>query len=235
MSALTPQAQFEHWLQLAESHLLLDQLKLAEKYLRKASRVEPAHRRVLLGLAQVAWKRGRWQEAIQNLEYTLKIDAHFLPALLLLAQIYLARRQPLRARPLLERGYDLQADHPGIIQALVEVHLQLQQWEQARFFAELLCRLQPQATISWQLLQQVARAQGDILCWSQAAEQIVVLDPEQSQAGIPLSELQTHWEQLEQHIAKKAILDLPALSEQELQTQFERLEQAYGQKRVKHG
>lgn len=232
MSSLSPQTQFQQWLQLAESHLLLDQLKLAEKYLRKASRIEPAHLRVLLGLAQVAWKRGRWREAVQDLEYALKVDAHHLPALLLLAQIYLSRQEPLRARPLLEKGYDLQADHPGILQALTEVHLQTQNWEQARFFAELLCQLQPEQTVAWRLLQQVAREQGDLLIWSQAAEHLALLEPMQAQDAIPLSELQAHWEELEQASlqAAETAAVWPELTEQELQIQFHKLQQAYGRK-----
>jgi tetratricopeptide (TPR) repeat protein len=222
-------AQLQHWLQLAESHLLLDQIKTAEKYFRKVSKEEPTHLRVLLGLARIAQKRGKYREAIQQVEYALKVDAHHLPALILLAQLYIAQKSPLRALPLLEKAYDLEANHPETLLGLAHIYSTQAQWERARFFANLLVQLQPEWLDGWHILRTIAAGEGDILAYTAAANQIAFLDPQENSTHLKEDELQEQWAELEKVNTHAPNTAWPEYSDQELEAGMQEIQKAYHQ------
>ncbi|PIQ22989.1 hypothetical protein COW36_01755 [bacterium (Candidatus Blackallbacteria) CG17_big_fil_post_rev_8_21_14_2_50_48_46] len=222
--------QLQHWLQLAESHLLLDQFKPAEKYFRKASKEDPTHLRVLMGLGLLSWKKNRLKEAIQHLEYALKVDSHHVPALILLARIYQQEQAPLRALPLLERAYDYQPENPEMLLCLAEIHLHLQNIEKARFFADLLTRLAPDDLGGWVILQAIAAAQGDILIYTEAGNQMARLDPVHHQLALNEREFSLQWQALqEEGEAHDPLMALAQLSDQELNSAFQKLKEVYHQ------
>lgn len=219
----------QHWLQLAESHLLLDQLKQAEKYFRKASREDPTHLRVLLGLARIAQKRGKAREAMQQAEYALKVDPQHLPALLLMAELYRSEKAPLRALPLLEKAYEQAPDHPETLLALAEIQIGLQNWERARFFAQFLTQIQPDWLPAWVVLRETAAGEGDILAFAEASNQIARLDPRRQSESLHEDELQRQWAALEKAGLSAPVWPLPDCSAQELEAQLHALKQAYHQ------
>ncbi|MGE3725106.1 MAG: tetratricopeptide repeat protein [Candidatus Sericytochromatia bacterium] len=219
----------QHWLQLAESHLLLDQLKPAEKYFRKASREDPTHLRVLLGLARIAQKRGKIREAMQQVEYALKVDPQHLPALLLLAELYRSQQAPLRALPLLEKAYEIVPENPEALLGLAQILVALQNWDRARFFAKLLIQLKPDMLTAWETFRDLSAGEGDILNFAEASNQIARLDPQRSAEGLKDDELQRQWETLSLTSHPDEALLLPDYSPQELEVQIQALKQAYHQ------
>lgn len=219
----------QHWLQLAESHLLLDQLKPAEKYFRKASREDPTHLRVLIGLSRIAQKRGKVREAMQQVEYALKVDPQHLPALLLLAELYRLQQAPLRALPLLEKAYEIAPDHPEVLLGLAQILVAQQNWQRARFFAKLLTQLKPDWLAAWEIFRDLAAGEGDVLSFAEASNQIVHLDPRRSAEGLQDDDLKRQWDALTSASNPDDSLLLPDYSPQELEAQLNALKQAYHQ------
>lgn len=219
----------QHWLQLAESHLLLDQIKPAEKYFRKASREDPTHLRVLLGLARIAQRRGKTREAMQQVEYALKVDPQHVPGLLFLAELYRWQDAPLRALPLLEKVYELSPDHPEALLGLSQILVGQQNWERARFFAKLLTQLQPDWLVAWEVFRDLAAGEGDVLRFAEASNQIAHLDPLRRAEGLKDDELKRQWDALALASGPDEHLLLPDYSPQELEAQLNALKQAYHQ------
>jgi Flp pilus assembly protein TadD len=233
MSSSSASSQILQWLQLAESHLLLDQLKTAEKYLRKASQEDPTHLRVLMGLARLCCKRGQLREAMQKLEYALKVDPRYPPALLLLGQLCLSRHEPARALSLLEKARELEPDDPDILQSLIDAYLLMKHPDKARLWADSLCQRFADRPESWESLRKVAMAQGDILTYAAATNRLTELEPGREAEALSAEEVDRQWTALEQVHAKTSTRNLTqrwaGLSEAELDHQFARIQETYGQ------
>ena len=161
---------------LARMSLLQNKPEQAKTYYGKALKQSPGNQGALLGLAVLASSAGNEAEAEDYLQQAYDANPGSLRPTLLLAELLLKKKEPLKAARLLTGLTEEQAKTPAALRLQGMSQLQSGDFSSAKLTFERLVDLQPNSVESWFQLARAQAATGDHARSRESFDRAIALD-----------------------------------------------------------